>query len=132
MANVRGLAIRDWRRLSVSSFNIEITFNAPSPSTETATIKGIATNNAITFETDGQDAIGHSVHISFSEAELVAANANYPVRATTGESAGLVDLLGHRASFIDANGTTQNYVITNHYPDNTVGIIACDCNYFRP
>lgn len=132
MANVRGLAIRDWRRLSVSSFNIEITFNAPSPSTETATIKGIATNNAITFETDGQHAIGHTVHISFSEAELLEANPNYPVRSTTGESAGLVSLNDHRVSFIDANGTIQNYVITNYYPDNTVGIISCDCNYFRP
>lgn len=132
MANVRGMAIRDWRRLSVSSFNIEITLTAPSPGTETATIKGIATNNSITFETDGQDAIGHSVHISFSELELLATNANYPVRSTAGETAGLINLENHRVSFIDSNGTTQNYIVTNYYPDTTVGIIACDCNYFRP
>lgn len=126
MANVRGMAIRDWRRLSVSSFNIEITFTEPSPGTQTATIRGIATNNAITFETDGQDVVGHSIHISFSEAELLANNNNYPVR----DSNGYVSLRAHRISFIDANGTTQNYEVVNYYPDNTVGIIACDCNYF--
>lgn len=123
MANVRGMATRDWRRFSVSGFNLDITLSAPSPSTENATIKGIGANISGHFETDGQDVIGPYIKITFSEAELLAANANYPVR----DSQGFVDLFRHRVQFLDSNNTMQNYRVRNTLPDNTVGVIICEC-----
>lgn len=127
MTNVRARAIRDWRRLSVSSFNLDLVLTAPAPGSQTVTAKGIGTNNAINIQTDGQDVIVHNVHIAINEAEILANNSAYPVR----NSEGFVDLIGHRVSFLDANGTQQNYQINYHFPDNTVGMIMCDCVYFN-
>ena len=127
MSDVRTRAIRDWRRLSVSSFNLDLAFTAPSPSTEVATAKGIGTNRHLVMITDGQDVNTRMVHIGVSEAEILANNANYPTR----DSQDYVDLVGHRVSFQDARGTTLNYRVTEHMPDDTVGMIMCTCEYFQ-
>lgn len=124
MAGVRAMAIRDWGRLSQSSFDLDLTFTAPN--TQTATAKGIGTNRFVPMITDGQDAYTRQVHIGISEAAILANNANYPTR----DSSDLVYLIGHRVSFFDARGVTINYKIINHFPDDTVGMIMCDCQYF--
>lgn len=126
MSDVRTSAIRDWRRFSASSMDLLLTFIAPTG--ETAQVKGIGTNNAITFETDGQEAIGKSMHIGFSEAALLASNSTYPTRNDDDE----VDIDAHRVSFIDARGKERFYAVKNHYPDETVGMIMCDLERFKP
>lgn len=124
MSNVRTRAIRDWRRLSVSAFNLELTFTAPDATTATA--KGMGTNRHLLMISDGQDVNTRMVHIAISEAELLASNANYPTR----DGQDYVDLVGHRVSFQDARGTVLNYRITEHMPDDTVGMIMCTCEYY--
>lgn len=127
MSDVRSRAIRDWRRLSVSSFNLDLSFTAPLPSTETATAKGIGTNRHILMITDGQEMNTRVVHIGVSEAEILANNVNYPTR----DSQDYIDLVGHRVSFRDARDTVLNYRITEHMPDDTTGMIMCTCEYFQ-
>lgn len=127
MSDVRTMAIRDWRRFSVSSFNLFLTFIAPSPGFQQAKVKGIGTNIAQTIETDGQDIVIHNVRITFSEQELLTNNCAYPVR----NDDNLVDLMDHSVSFNDANGNTQNYKVINYYPDNTTGMITCECTYLK-
>jgi hypothetical protein len=107
--------------------NLDITLTSPG-ATETATFKGIGTNNAITFESDGQDVIGHIVHIGFHEEALLDINPAYPIRNADGK----VQMDKHRVSFIDHRGVLRNYIVKNWYPDETVGMIMCDCNEYEP
>ncbi len=124
--DVRSAAIKDWNRFSQSSMNLVLTFRAPTG--EIAQVKGIGTNNAITFETDGQEAIGKSMHIGFSEEALLASNSTYPLRNDDDE----IDIDAHRVSFLDARGVERFYAVRNHYPDETVGMIMCDLERFKP
>lgn len=124
MSNVRSMAIRDWGRFSQSSFDLDLAFTSPDGS-QTATAKGIGTNRTIIMITDGQDAYTKRVHIAISEAAILANNASYPTRDVND----YVDLINHRVSFQDARGTTINYRVTDHQPDDTVGMIMCDCEY---
>lgn len=124
MSNVRTMAIRDWRRFSQSSFDLDLAFTAPNG--QTATAKGIGTNRTIVMITDGQDAYTKRVHFSVSEAEILESNSSYPTRDTDD----YVFLIGHRVAFQDARGTAINYRVVDHQPDDTVGMIMCDCEYF--
>ena len=125
--NIKQKAIADWNRLSQSAFGLDLIITTPDGS-QTATIQGIGTDIAYNMETDGQDASVRNVHIGFNEAVLLAANPAYPVR----NADGLVDMHHHRVSFEDAQGIVRNYSIKQIYPDNTVGMIMCDCSDFNP
>lgn len=125
MPDIRTLAIRDWRRFNKSSFNLFLHFT--SPLGETVSIRGKGQNNHIQVGTDGEVVFGHIVHISFSEAELLEENSNYVTR----DSKDLVDFRGHLVRFNDARGQELSYRVVNTYPDNMVGMIMADCEFYE-
>lgn len=122
MSNILDLAKKDWKRLSQSSFNLDLNFSTPDGS-QLATIKGIGTRAQVTFKTDGTDVIGDLVHIGFCEALLSAANPSYPIRKANGQ----VHINQHLVSFLDSTGTLRTYQIKQVYPDSTIGMITADC-----
>lgn len=122
MSNILALAKKDWKRFSQSSFDLDLNFSTPDGG-QTATIKGIGTRAQTTFRTDGTDAIGDLVHISFNEELLSEANVAYPIR----NAKGLVAMNEHLVSFLDSTGTLRNYQLKQVYPDSAVGMIAADC-----
>jgi len=60
-----------------------------------------------------------NAHISFSEALLT--DVSYPVRNINGE----VQLRGHKITTKDSTGVDKNYIITENFPDETIGMIVC-------
>lgn len=80
---------------------------------------GWNTKHWINFDTDGNSVNSKNAHISLSESLL--AESNYPVRNSSGE----VYLKKHRVSVSDSTGNVKEYVITEWFPNETLGIIVC-------
>lgn len=112
-------AKRDWKKLSQSSFDLDITFTAPGGA-ETATVKGIATSHHISIDTDGQAVNTENVHCTVVESNILDANPNYPIRSAAGE----VSMRKHKVEFVDSNGDPKTFVIVESFPDNTVNVLT--------
>ena len=112
-------ATDDWQRFSSDTdlFGTSIDFEAPT--SETATVVGIATKHNIGIDTEGNLINTKNAHISIAEKLLT--DAGYPVRDTNGE----VSLKGHRVDYVDSTGISKKHVIQQSFPDETVGMIVC-------
>lgn len=124
MANVRSMAKKDWKRFINKSFDLDGTFTAPNG--EIATCKVIGINNHNVVETDGQIVMGHIIHVSVYESSLTDDNPNYPTR----NASGMVSMANHLVSYLDANNIERNYRVINYMPDNTVGLISMNCEFY--
>lgn len=89
------------------------------PGLESVTIVGLHTKHRILIDTDGNFVNTKNAHISVSEKFLT--EAGYPVRNGSGE----VSLINHRVSVKDSTGLVKEYVITEAFPDETIGLICC-------
>lgn len=111
----------DWLRYTSdkdTGFGVDIDFVA-LPGAETASIVGLATKHHISIDTDGNPVNTKNAHISISEQLLI--DNLYPIRNGNDE----VSLLGHKVIYKDSTGVAKEYVITEHFPDETIGIITC-------
>lgn len=122
MSSIRERAIKDCRRYSQSSFNLELTFYTPDMS-QSATVLGKGQDTNIQFKTDGQDVLGQLIHISFIEALILEQNDLYPTRNSKDQ----VDMHLHLVKFQDSRGVENTWQIKQIYPDNLLGIISADC-----
>lgn len=102
---------------NLNDFGIEMTFTAPTD--ETAIITGLHTKHHLGVNTDGEIVNSKKAHVSFSEKFLT--DLNYPLRNANGE----VDLKSHKVAVKDSTDIVKNYVISQWFPDETVGLIAC-------
>ncbi len=101
-------------------FGISMTFTAPEPGNETATVVGLHTKHYIGINEEGIAVNTKNAHISVSESLLT--DAGYPVRNIT---SGEVVLKNHKVSVKDSTGVVKNYVIEEWFPDETIGLIVC-------
>lgn len=90
-----------------------------NPLGETTTINGTFFKRTLPVVTDGADANVRQVHITFAEADMI--ESYYEIRNT----AGVVDLYGHRVSCADSTGIVHTYAIREWHPDETLGIVRC-------
>lgn len=112
------LAKRDAKRFVTSGgFEESITIKTPTGSNELS-LTGFATKHHLSFDTDGLPTNSKNVHICVDENILIA--AGYPVRNAKGE----VYLYKHRVSFPDSTGIVKHYVVTENFPDETLGLIV--------
>lgn len=116
-------ARKDWQRhTSSGGFEEDITFQTPESVVAPfeVIVQGLAIKHNLKVDTDGNAVSSKNVHITVSEALLVA--AGYPVRNAKNE----VDLIDHKIKYADSSGNgLQEYVILQAFPDETVGIITC-------
>ena len=112
-------ATDDWLRFSSDEdlFGTSIDFEAPT--SEIATVVGIASKHNIGIDTDGNLINTKNAHISVSEKLLT--DKGYPVRNPAGE----VDIRGHRVDYVDSTGLSKKYKIQQSFPDETIGMIVC-------
>lgn len=82
-------------------------------------IRGLATKHHINFTSDGLPVNSKNAHVCIDE--QVLSDANYPVRNNNQE----ISLKKHRISFPDSSGVVKNYIIKEHFPDETFGLIVC-------
>jgi hypothetical protein len=91
-----------------------------SPGGEVTTINGtFFKRNVAVLSGDGTPSNARQIHITFAEAEMIA--AYYDIRNT----AGVVDLQDHLVSCADSTGVAHSYVIREWHPDETLGIVRC-------
>lgn len=110
----------DWRKLSQSAFDLELTFN--NNQGQTAVIKGIGTRHSLSMDTDGMAVNQPNNHVSFCEALIQETNPLYVIRQPGSEE---VQMTGHRVSFEDSTGTVHEHIIKQAWPDQTVGVVVC-------
>jgi len=102
---------------NANEFGRSCLFTAPDEST--ATVVVLHSKHRISVDGDGVPVNSKNSHISVSEQLLTA--LDYPVRDDNGE----VNLSGHTVAIKDSTGTTMNYLISEWFPDETIGLIVC-------
>jgi hypothetical protein len=98
-------------------WGVEITFTAPNASS--CTVIGLHTKHHLGIDSDGNRSNSKTASISVVESHLV--DNDYPVRNNNGE----VSFRNHKASVKDSTGVVKNYMISEWFPDETLGIIVC-------
>lgn len=104
-------------RTDPNGFTKSIFFSAPT--LETATIFGMHSAIHMGTDTEGQIVNSKKAHISISESALT--DLGYPTR----NAEQLINLKDHRVSVVDSTGITKEYIISETFPDETVGLIVC-------
>lgn len=104
--------------ITSSGWEEDIRLETPDGLTSLETT-GWATKHWINFDTDGNAANSKNAHICLDEDKLIA--ASYPVRNAHQE----VMLRKHRVFVKDNTGIEKSYVINEHFPSETFGLIAC-------
>lgn len=106
-------------------FGIEISLTAPND--ETATVKGYATKHHIKLDTNsGQVINSKNASVVISEANILAANPNYPVRISDSNDRFYqeVKMINHLVSVADSSGITKNYICSENMADEALGLIT--------
>lgn len=85
----------------------------------TVVVNGLATSHHLRIEYDGTPVSGRNVHVSVSEAALVA--LSFPTRNSANE----IKLRNCTVKWTDATGVEATYIIADAHPDNTIGLIVC-------
>ena len=96
---------------------VEMTFYAPT--NETATVKGLHSKHHLGVDPDtGKFVNTKNAHASVSEKLLT--DAGYPVRDANGE----VNMRKHRVDVKDSTGNVKSYIISENFPDETLGFLV--------
>ncbi|RDY57708.1 hypothetical protein [Flagellimonas nanhaiensis] len=103
--------------LSSSGFEEDITLTTPDGQT-TITTKGLTTKHHLDFDTEGP-VNSKKVHICIDESDLEA--KAYPVRNSVNE----VDLREHIITVSDSTGNAREYLVSQLFPNETLGLIVC-------
>lgn len=112
-------ARRDVRRILLKGgFSDEVTLTDPSSGLVIQT-KALNSKHHINFDTDGLPTNSKNAHICLDEQDLV--DKNYQTRNLNQE----VSLFNHLVSVKDSTNLSKNYVITETFPDETLGLIVC-------
>lgn len=91
-----------------------------APNGETATVTGLHSKRRLAVLLNGEAVNSKVAHVSFSEAVVLAANPDYPIRR------GLeVNLFDHKVTVKDSTNTDCTYVLREWFPDETLGLITC-------
>ena len=107
---------RDWKRLSQTVCNVDLTFTTPDGSTS-VTVKGIGSRHHIYLENEAE--VVNSTNIHCSVHEDVLNDASYVTREN-----GEIKMSDHLVSFQDSKQITKTYRINEVHPDETVGMLV--------
>ena len=111
--------------ITSGGFGADITLTTKNGAT-TVTVKGLCTGSWISLDTDGNPVNSTKNHVDIPEQALI--DLSYPLR----NAANKVDLEGHKVSFKASNGDTLNFVVSESYPNGTLGLIICMLGKAKP
>ena len=98
-------------------FGVDAILTTPSGD-KTLLLNGIGSKHHLSFNSDGMPESSKQAHFTVSESLLSI--AEYPVRNALEE----IDLKKHRLSYKDSSDVLKHYVVKDHYPDETLGLIV--------
>lgn len=102
----------------LDGWSVEHVLTTPDDVTS-VTVNGLHTKHHLSVDTDGHNVNSKNSHSSFSEEVLT--DAGYTVRNANGE----VALINHKLTVKDSTGIDKQYVISEAFPDETIGLIVC-------
>lgn len=107
------------KRFTQAEFSASIVFSNPAAS-ETATVNGLVSKHSLGIDSEtGLPVNSKNTHISV--AESVLNDEEY----TTRDSEDRISLKNHKVVWVDASGTSYEYLINETMPSNTFGLIVC-------
>lgn len=124
MGDILELAKRDARRY-VNSGGFEVNLLITPTVGDPVTIQGLTSRHSQGFDTNGKPIVSDNAHCSFSEVDLTNEGL------TTRNSQGDLIVKDWVVQFTDAISATT-YLISEAYPDNTLGIIKCMLTLHEP
>jgi hypothetical protein len=98
---------------NLNGFAVSMVLTAPN--IDTVTVLGLATKHHNGFDVDGVHVSTKMASVSITENQLIG----YPCRTTGGN----LDFEGHNLAVKDSTAITQNYRITEWFPDEALGLI---------
>jgi hypothetical protein len=114
-------AIADAKTISSNGndFAVSAVFVAPAPGLETATVNVLHRKHHTGFDSEtGVRVNSKMASVTVSEGILI--DASYPTRDANNE----ITLKGHRVSVADSSGNVAEYMVSENYPDETLGLIV--------
>jgi hypothetical protein len=108
-----------------NDFGVEILLTAPNE--QTATVNGYATKHHLKLDaSSGQVVNAKNASVVVSEANILAANPNYPVRILDQASPFYreVKMIKHLVSVADSSGVIKNYQCAENFADEALGLIT--------
>lgn len=119
------LAKRDAMRI-VTQGGFEESLELITPNSSLSiSLTGFATKHWISFDSDGNPVNSSNIQATVSENDLK--ELNYPYR----DSNGKVKLINHKVNFMDSSGNIGNYIVSENYPDETLGLIVLILRFFK-
>jgi hypothetical protein len=94
-----------------------------APGGETITVYGQHAKINFGFNAEGLMVNTRKAHVAIAESLLVG----YPVRNAAGD----VAMLNHRVEVADSTGSIYSYIVSEHFPDETLGLIVCILGAFE-
>ncbi len=79
---------------------------------------GLTSKHHLSFDTDGSPVSAQNAHVCVDEAKLL--EANYPVR----NAAGKIHLYQHKIKVKDSSNIEKTYVVSEQFPNETLGLIT--------
>ena len=116
--NLLTKARKDAKKIMKGGFSEKITLIHPV-SGLTIETDGLASKHHINFDSDGLPVNSKNAHVCLDESDLLS--KDYNTRDNNNE----VNLLNHLVNVKDSTGNLRNYVITENFPDETIGMITC-------
>lgn len=117
-------AILDMQAITAGDWGVSISLIAPNG--QTATVRGIHTKHFLGVDAEGKEVSDKKASVAFSELNLTAANASYPLRINNE-----VSITGHRVNVADSTGNVKNYIVRTCLPDEAVGLIVIILNDYE-
>jgi len=117
--NLLNLAIKDSKKyITKGGFESDISLETPDGNTS-VDVTGYSTKHWLRFQDEISVVNTKSAHICISEEELT--EKLYPVRNQSNE----VELYNHRVKVVDSSKEVRNYIVSETYPNETLGLIVC-------
>lgn len=108
----------DFKRFTEDTAGFGVAITLIRGGTEYA-LSGLHTKHHISIDENGAPVNSKNASITIMESTLSA--AGFPIRNAEDE----VQLIDTQVRVKDSTGNVKNYVITEHFPDETVGNIVC-------
>lgn len=107
-----------------AGFGTAVTFTTPDGLT-TVICGAIAIRHSIAINEYNAPVKGTTARVTVSESALK--ELGYPTRDVNNR----ISLLTNKVSWVDVDGNTNNFIITELFPGNTNGIIVCTLGIFN-
>ena len=116
--NLTERAIADTKQITSNGNDWGVSAVFVSPTSETATVNVIHVKHNTGFDLDGMRVNSKIASIAVSEGVLI--DADYPTRDSQDEAT----LKNHRVSISDSTNNVKEYLVSENYPDEKLGLIV--------